>query len=722
MKKRILKSICSKALAITVGTVLLVQTQAPVVASAAKDPTLYISEVYLSYGKTDDEAKQWLKDHDYTILDQNLNEGTDAGVSWIGLGSEKRSVYLGYKTTENSDDAITDMRAMNMNGDYSYDEYEKVLVSKKAEIAQFVSNMQTAIAEYRENYKNGAEKAKTAHDKMNTLLDADSNDTGLGDLLLKPTKEEMGEEEYNKAPKEHADMTTIILQGNVNSISSLMTNLCLAADTSKEGWVARLKASKGVDGLFKSYEQQYPGLSESKLTSLMLSEYDEQAKILADRIDELKESIKAYTECPVKADADAEKIEAYFKEHPNANQVDWSKAGVVYMMLSDIKYGGSTMAELVTGNKYDFSDPEDRIVLYPIIDAMSKGQRALLSYVDLGELFISGGLTEDGWKQSAEEIKKLQQATIPVSIYHGIDRSVFQPAGVALTSQARKIQSSTGSSYTGKMMGVDVKYLQWGGIASTVVILGVGISSLVHGYKIKKVFLDCVNRADDALISIAKSSKDVIDNFLHYLETKGITEFAGDEIKNYTNRADGFTMLSNLRALARSDSTVQHSTSQLETSVSARDFLNEFTSSDDAVKKAYDKYDNAMNELGEEYFENTGDGFIRKTVPARGWRVAGTILCIAGALMAIGTAVVTIYDTYQYYHQKYSPIPRRIVHESTDEKGRSIYTIFNCALCNRADQGFKNDKLGDYGDMNGDVGKQWLSLYTTKEATKSLTA
>ena len=132
MKKRISKSICSKALAVTVGTVLLVQTQAPVVASAAKDPTLYISEVYLSYGKTDEEAKQWLKDHDYTILDQNLNEGTDAGVSWIGLGSEKRSVYLGYKTTENSDEAITDMRAMNMNGEYSYDEYEKVLVSKKS--------------------------------------------------------------------------------------------------------------------------------------------------------------------------------------------------------------------------------------------------------------------------------------------------------------------------------------------------------------------------------------------------------------------------------------------------------------------------------------------------------------------------------------------------------------------------------------------------------------
>ena len=240
MKKRILKSICSKALAVAVGTALLVQTQAPVVASAAKDPTLYISEVYLSYGKTDEEAKQWLKDNDYIIVDQNLNEGSEGGVSWLGLGSEKRSVYLGYKTTENSDEAITDMRAMNMNGDYSYEAYEKMLEAKGAEIRAFIGDLITALKEYRENYNAKKPNALIAHDNLNRFSDDDSNDALMGDLLLKPIKEEMTEEEYNKAPKEHADMTTVMMQGNVQIVREMMTYLAYAADTSDTTWLQRL--------------------------------------------------------------------------------------------------------------------------------------------------------------------------------------------------------------------------------------------------------------------------------------------------------------------------------------------------------------------------------------------------------------------------------------------------------------------------------------------------
>ena len=100
---------------------------------------------------------------------------------------------------------------------------------------------------------------------------------------------------------------------------------------------------------------------------------------------------------------------------------------------------------------------------------------------------------------------------------------------------------------------------------------------------------------------------------------------------------------------------------------------------------------------------------------SRNWKIAGSVLCIAGALLAIGTAVVAVYDMYKYYHQEYVPIPRKIVHESSDDKGRMTYTYYDCALCNRAAQGFGNDKLGDFGDMNGDVGKQWLALYVTKD-------
>ena len=36
----------------------------------------YIKEVRLSYGETADEAKSWLIENEYTVLEHNLNDGT----------------------------------------------------------------------------------------------------------------------------------------------------------------------------------------------------------------------------------------------------------------------------------------------------------------------------------------------------------------------------------------------------------------------------------------------------------------------------------------------------------------------------------------------------------------------------------------------------------------------------------------------------------------------
>ncbi len=118
---------------------------------------------------------------------------------------------------------------------------------------------------------------------MNKLLDDDSGDSPLGDLLLKPLKEEMSADEYAKAEKEHVDITTLIMQGNLNNVSALMSGLCMAADTSETGWLTRLRASGGVDELYSRFEKENPSLPESRHNALVASIYDEQAKIVAER-------------------------------------------------------------------------------------------------------------------------------------------------------------------------------------------------------------------------------------------------------------------------------------------------------------------------------------------------------------------------------------------------------------------------------------------------------
>ena len=149
-------------------------------------------------------------------------------------------------------------------------------------------------------------------------------------------------------------------------------------------------------------------------------------------------------------------------------------------------------------------------------------------------------------------------------------------------------------------------------------------------------------------------------------------------------------------------------------------YLTEFKKNPD-YNKAYEEFQTAYTKqqkiTNAQIKQQNKDEFLAKTLSAqsRGWKIAGSVLCIAGALIAIGSAAVAVYDMYKYYHQEYVPIPRKIVNESSDDKGRMTYTYYDCALCNRDSQGFKNDKLGVYGDMNGDVGKQWLALYTTTD-------
>ena len=100
----------------------------------------------------------------------------------------------------------------------------------------------------------------------------------LGSGLLKIIKEEMSEEDYNKEPYQHVDMTTLLMQGNIDNVGAVMTQLCIAADTADDTWLTRLKNSNGFDGLVERFEKEYYYLSDSKIQSLIISEYDEKAK------------------------------------------------------------------------------------------------------------------------------------------------------------------------------------------------------------------------------------------------------------------------------------------------------------------------------------------------------------------------------------------------------------------------------------------------------------
>ena len=703
MKKRIIRAVCSKALAAAVGTAVLIQAQAPVLAGALENP-VYISEVFLSYGETDDKAKQWLTDNGYTVLDQNLNESAD------GLMSTKRSVYLGYKTTTEADEAIRDMRVMNMNGDFSYEAYEKMLENRKAEIAGFIGNVLTALKEYRENYEAKRPKALIAHDNMNKYTDDDSDNAPLGDLLLKPVKEEMSEADYEKAKTEHADITTLMLQGNLDIVRDIMAQLAYAADTGEKSWLDRLGDANTPDELIEVYEDEYPALSESKLENLLISEFDEDAKAFTECLDEIRDAKEYIDEVGLPLDASEEDAKKYFDANPDKSNVTWAICAMTVGALEDVEYEGEKFIDFAVSEDNDFSDVEDRMKLYPILDALSPGQRAMLSYTDFSKMILSGRLDEAGWKKAYEQVKEETKDLEVSSAYSGIIRSAFEPGGVAITNEARNMQAATGQSFDDGLFGVGLDYKPIVGGVLTVTTFIIGGLALSKGNAI----LNTTVTVGDTAKQLWAQRNAVHGRIIEKAEV--VRKFYGiDSIRTHGGNSFTFNSLNKYNEFYDLDKSFRDKVIKYYEDLGDTSFADDLAELQVVAKEHSDFCKQHSVFSPKKNYDVLQSNDLIYPIKHSAWKTAGQILCIAGAVMAVATAVYTVYEMYQYYHQDMNPIPRIIVNESSDEKGRAAYTYYECALCNRDAQGFGNDKLGDYGDMNGDVGKQWLALYTTKD-------
>ena len=152
-------------------SLLMLVTCLPITAFAAAEKT-YIKEVRISTASDESAAKQWLTENGYLVLDVNLNQksGGDA-------------VYMGYVTTTNPDEAITDMAVMQMDGGYSFAEYEAMIEERKKDIDSMLASISVAIETARDNYTKGYAGAVKAREVLNTFVEDDSGKY-LGDLIF----------------------------------------------------------------------------------------------------------------------------------------------------------------------------------------------------------------------------------------------------------------------------------------------------------------------------------------------------------------------------------------------------------------------------------------------------------------------------------------------------------------------------------------------------------
>ncbi len=414
---------------------------------AEAPPAVYISEVKTfegSYDKAEEEGFTLLKGDDGKPVDLNPNAG----------GKSNRAVYLGYKTTDNAKEAITDLALMNMKGGYSIKDYETLMESHlKSQIIPLVENFLAAIVEYRENYEADVQRAVYLNEILNKFIDDDTG-KGLGDLLLNETKFEMGDEAYDKLSedekKNHADLLTIVAQANGKAILTMENLITRAADTNDDSWLDRFTETT-YDDLVDA-----TGKSPSDAKKQLAKDYDDDANKLLDKWDDFRDGLEQYDDFRAYIEKYEEKkmreietkingvsvLDDHSTEEQAVSAVTSYEEGIAaqaelmralkMMMLHDTldetETDDGTLLDFFTQSREEIED--DITVLYPMVASLTDGQRAGLEYVSIEELFMIA-LTEDGAYSEME----LDQIA-PISIYDGVDRGIYERGAVALTSDA----------------------------------------------------------------------------------------------------------------------------------------------------------------------------------------------------------------------------------------------------------------------------------------------
>ena len=444
-----------KRLSITLSAIflaILFTVQASVQVVGAVTSTEYISEVKVFMAKEEKDAKSALQSEGYTLLDCNLNQDAEGG--WGSKG--KKATYLGYKTTTESSEAVTDLAVMNMKGGYSTEDYESLMDQYiHGEIEPFLDDFIAAIKEYRENYNsdNAVNKARagTIHDLLNKYKD---DDTGqyLGDLLLNETKYEMGDDAYDSLSDEQknstADLVTIFAQANGQATLMIENLITRGSDTNDNTWIDRFSGTTYDDLVDDT------GKTPTDAKNELAQQYDDDANAIVDDLwDNFKEVLEGYDDALENADSydssayeaacedlnsldenasDEEKEEVYnnyFDElEKKFEYEDDVETIAIHDYLSEIEYEDGTLLDFFLQDTD--SDDFDITCIYPIVASLTDGQRSGIEFVSLKELCAMAFTDEDGYS-------RIDVSNVPeTSVYDGVDREIYDKGGVAVTSDA----------------------------------------------------------------------------------------------------------------------------------------------------------------------------------------------------------------------------------------------------------------------------------------------
>lgn len=413
--------------------------QAPAVAAA---PQKYISEIRLSSHENDAQAKQWLTDNGYYIYDVDLNQKTTEDF-----------VYLGYKTTDDPEQAITDLKVMNMNGGF-------IINDSSAEIKKMWSDMKNeaeyvfrVVEKFKEAHEEGSPYAQAALTGLNIMTYSAENggeEIPLGDYFLSG----------NTNIDDIVKLMFFIDQSAAIGIYSALSLGVLKSD-------ARPWMDKAVDNLLDTEKTYTP-------------EEEDRAEELTPAILALGDLYRAYVE---KKENDE-----------NISEADLTDEEAVFMTLfADFRaheFEDTDLGTYLTNPDISFEE------ILPIAAAISDEQITLIQPLGLMQ-FEMIGFSRDGFLDDLLETWKEIPST---SVWDGVDRDAYDNP-VAVTVEAAN---------EAKMAGGDVSDIFVNGVAFIGYSLAAG-AAMLGGYLIA-IARGAVSSAKSAVVAASAAMMKNIAN------------------------------------------------------------------------------------------------------------------------------------------------------------------------------------------------------------------
>ena len=363
----------------------------------AAEKVYYISEVKTFQAKTEAEAIKLCESDGYTCAKKDLNAGTD-----------KDAVVMGYKLTENKDEAIYDIKLLHMNGGYQIKNYAEANEKLEKDNAGAGEALYEAANEFIANYQDGSPKAEQAYKGLNLFSIPEENNIGLGDFIVQ-----------DKADDNF--FTKIVTRASSGALTAISNFLASGLTPLEKGKDQKTGKEKDISWADKVSDSPLWKVLESKKTSKdELSTYDKEYgddanaffKQLQKFATDFENAQSAYDEGEYVDNAEKLSMDEAVEGSDEPTEEDRAMTYVnAYNFLNEYEaYQGRPLGEFLVDIGKKTSDKVDLRRLYPVMEQMTPSQRRMIGLV--GVLPLIGCLGENKATADAEKILNRAKAKI----------------------------------------------------------------------------------------------------------------------------------------------------------------------------------------------------------------------------------------------------------------------------------------------------------------------